>query len=40
MSDTLTTAMAQLFVSEKSGNDETGDGTEKSPFKTLLKVLY
>ena len=27
-----------MYVSEKCGNDETGNGTEQKPFKTLLHV--
>lgn len=25
-------------MSEREGNDSTGDGTQKKPFKTVLKV--
>lgn len=28
----------ELYVSEREGNDSTGDGTQKKPFKTVLKV--
>lgn len=28
-----------LYTSEKFGNDETGDGTEKNPLKTVLEAL-
>lgn len=27
-----------MYVSEREGCDSTGDGTEKKPFKTALKV--
>lgn len=29
----------ELFTSEKSGSDETGDGTEQKPFKTIARAL-
>uniref|UniRef100_A0A8C3LWL8 Asparagine--tRNA ligase, cytoplasmic n=1 Tax=Chrysolophus pictus TaxID=9089 RepID=A0A8C3LWL8_CHRPC len=29
----------ELYVSEREGNDSTGDGTQKKPFKTVLKAL-
>jgi asparaginyl-tRNA synthetase len=29
-----------LYVSEKKGSDETGDGTESKPFKTLLRAMH
>jgi len=29
----------KLYVSEKSGSDETGDGTEGKPFATILQAL-
>ncbi|CAG0891707.1 unnamed protein product [Darwinula stevensoni] len=32
--------LAQLFISEKVGDDTTGDGSEKKPFKTLLKAMH
>lgn len=28
----------ELYVSEREGSDSTGDGTQKKPFKTVLKV--
>ena len=27
-----------LYTSEKKGNDESGNGTEAKPFKTILQV--
>ncbi|KAG9354094.1 hypothetical protein JZ751_012218 [Albula glossodonta] len=32
-------SIAELYVSEKEGNDEDADGTQKKPFKTVLKAL-
>lgn len=32
-------AIGEIFTSEKSGNDESGDGTESSPFKTILQAM-
>lgn len=29
----------EIYTSEKSGSDETGDGTEKNPFKTILQAM-
>lgn len=29
----------ELYTSEKYGNDESGDGTESKPFKTILKAM-
>ncbi|NXX50074.1 SYNC protein, partial [Tricholaema leucomelas] len=29
----------ELYVSEREGSDSTGDGTQKKPFKTVLKAL-
>ncbi|XP_036100087.1 asparagine--tRNA ligase, cytoplasmic isoform X1 [Molossus molossus] len=31
--------LAELYVSEREGNDATGDGTKEKPFKTGLKAL-
>lgn len=28
----------ELYVSDREGNDSSGDGTQKKPFKTVLKV--
>lgn len=28
-----------IYTSDKSGNDESGDGTEKAPFKTILQAM-
>ncbi|XP_003703246.1 asparagine--tRNA ligase [Megachile rotundata] len=37
MPDTILDA---IYTSEKSGNDETGDGSESNPFKTVLKAMH
>lgn len=37
MSDTISDA---IYTSEKNGNDETGDGSESNPFKTVLKAMH
>uniref|UniRef100_A0A494BB92 Asparaginyl-tRNA synthetase 1 n=1 Tax=Mus musculus TaxID=10090 RepID=A0A494BB92_MOUSE len=29
----------ELYVSDREGNDATGDGTKEKPFKTGLKFL-
>lgn len=29
----------ELYTSEKFGNDESGDGTEPKPFKTILQAM-
>uniref|UniRef100_U5ETV1 Asparagine--tRNA ligase, cytoplasmic n=1 Tax=Corethrella appendiculata TaxID=1370023 RepID=U5ETV1_9DIPT len=29
----------EIYTSDKRGDDETGDGTEKSPFKTILRAM-
>lgn len=34
----LTCLPGELYVSDKCGNDQGGDGTEQKPFKTALKV--
>lgn len=31
--------IVELYISEKEGCDETGDGSEKRPFKTLLQAM-
>jgi len=28
-----------VFVSEREGNDETGDGSEAKPFKTVIRAF-
>ena len=35
----MSSCLAEIYTSEKTGNDETGQGTEKSPFKTILKAM-
>lgn len=37
MPDTILDA---IYTSEKSGDDETGDGSESNPFKTILKAMH
>nr|QBH73677.1 aspartyl-tRNA synthetase [Isotomurus palustris] len=37
--DNLTISDKKLYTSEKRGNDESGDGTEGSPFKTVLRAM-
>lgn len=32
-------ALGELYTSEKCGNDESGDGSENKPFKTILKAM-
>lgn len=44
MSEEVATKMAdlqlgELYVSEKEGSDETGDGTKDKPYKSLLKAM-
>ncbi|KAK2514583.1 asparagine--tRNA ligase, cytoplasmic [Columba livia] len=36
---TAALALEELYVSEREGSDSTGDGTQKKPFKTVLKAL-
>ncbi|NXF97467.1 SYNC protein, partial [Eubucco bourcierii] len=36
---TAALALEELYVSEREGSDSTGDGTQKQPFKTVLKAL-
>jgi len=31
--------LGELFTSEKYGNDESGDGSESKPFKTVLRAM-
>lgn len=31
--------LKELYISEKEGSDESGDGTEAKPFKTVLKAM-
>jgi len=31
--------LGELYTSEKFGNDESGDGTESKPFKTILQAM-
>lgn len=32
--------LTAIYTSEKRGNDETGQGTEDSPFKTILRAMH
>ncbi|KAG5672400.1 hypothetical protein PVAND_002531 [Polypedilum vanderplanki] len=32
-------SLSELYTSEKRGSDETGDGSEKKPFKTILQAM-
>ncbi|XP_047998978.1 asparagine--tRNA ligase, cytoplasmic [Leguminivora glycinivorella] len=32
-------SLKEIFTSDKRGNDETGDGTEGNPFKTILQAM-
>jgi len=32
--------MSPLYTSEQNGNDETGDGTEAKPYKTVLRAMH
>lgn len=32
-------SIGEIYTSEKKGNDETGDGTEDKPFKTILQAM-
>jgi asparaginyl-tRNA synthetase len=32
-------SLGEIYTSEKRGNDETGDGSEKKPFKTILQAM-
>lgn len=31
--------LVEIFTSEKSGNDDAGDGTEGNPFKTIFQAM-
>lgn len=33
------THLGELYTSEKFGNDDSGDGTESKPFKTILQAM-
>ncbi|GBP92067.1 Asparagine--tRNA ligase, cytoplasmic [Eumeta japonica] len=32
-------SLKEIYTSDKNGNDETGDGTEGNPFKTILQAM-
>ncbi|NXD73650.1 SYNC protein, partial [Eolophus roseicapillus] len=36
---TAALVLEELYVSDREGNDSSGDGTQKKPFKTVLKAL-
>lgn len=36
---TIVKSFAELFISEKNGSDENGNGTEAKPFKTIIKAV-
>lgn len=38
--ETKISDMPPIYTSEKTGNDETGDGSESKPFKTVLKAMH
>ncbi|XP_062516538.1 asparagine--tRNA ligase, cytoplasmic-like [Corticium candelabrum] len=38
-SDVAKLQVKELYTSEKSGSDETGDGTESKPFKSVLQAM-
>lgn len=31
--------VSEIYTSEKSGNDDAGDGSQDNPFKTVLKAM-
>lgn len=31
--------IGELYTSEKNGSDETGDGTQEKPLKTILQAM-
>jgi len=35
----FTINLGELYTSEKFGNDNSGDGTESKPFKTILQAM-
>lgn len=35
----IPTGSGELYTSEKHGSDESGDGTQEKPFKTVLEAL-
>ncbi|ESN91810.1 hypothetical protein HELRODRAFT_108539 [Helobdella robusta] len=39
MADISSLSLADLYTSEKFGSDESGDGSEAKPFKTVLKAM-
>ena len=32
--------LGEIYTSESTGNDETGDGTQEKPFQTILRVSF
>lgn len=39
MSDKKVSSSIGIYTSEKNGSDETGDGSDKNPFKTILRAM-
>lgn len=36
----MTWLVGEIYTSEATGNDETGDGSQEKPFKTILRVSH
>lgn len=35
----LFTGAGEIYTSEKNGSDETGDGSQEKPFKSILQAM-